>query len=1226
VKGNVDAAGVSTTGAINVNNAATACVADSEGFYRNPCAANSQIGATDLWKVQFTNGGNVASTDATIVDVLPKSGDVYLGTGASRGSTYRPVFAGDLTLATDTVGGTTYTWDVTTTANPCPNFMTDSLCTTATWVDGATFPTASYGSITAIRINLEFPVGGLPPAATLAFTYETVNTPTTSASDGLAPVAVPIGTPRAWNSFGVFAQFGSGFVDRRVEPVRAGVQLASAPLQVVKTTSGVSAAYAPTSFSATASCTVAGASVVLPASGALTLASTNATPYTTRIDGIPLGSSCDIVENTTGASSTTYTPTGGAGARLELTTAADSGSPVPSAQIATIDNAYGTTSLTVAKVVSTSATLGSFGPFTFAVDCSVNTGSATVSVPLAAGDASFTLAAGGSHTITGLPVTASCDIRESGSDAANTIAMRVGSGSATTVAQNAPYPVALGTATGYDVTVTNTYTSGLLGVRKEVVGDGGDAYGADHYDVDVSCAYQGDVVYTDSLSITPEVTTLLHPLFPVGTVCTVTETDAGGATTAATPASVTIAAGTTTALLTNRFDTGSLRIDKSRTGAFADYGTGPFEAQVVCTWSKPGHTDLVIPLPDSGIVSLAAPTYSATVTGLIGGADCTVTETKDGLATSQSVSPPSPRYVPTNGTSIVTIVNDFATGSLRIDKVRAFATHDAEVFGDGPFEVLVACSADSDGTWVDLDLGSDATQTLSDSNGYTATIDGLIQGAACTVVETDAGLSITHESSTDTAAAVIPATGVAVATVTNYFDTGALDIEKTADEALVQGGDTLHYSITVANVGAVGAGGVQVTDAIDADLNVLTVTATDWTCAVAARDVDGFGGTLTCDLAAELGVGATAAVIEYTASLRAEVAQDAIVNTAVVTTTTVVVTGDVDTIETPVKWLAVVATTQCLLDAPWLDYTVDAHNLDVSGRTMQVVWKDASGTIVHTDNILIAADGTVTGRLLFPGAAVDADGNGVAWPGWRGALPGETPDWENLVLDPTLPSYGLRSGASVEFVINPSTTVAITYPPATASCTETPDGQDSDLWMSKVASSTMIAAGAEFYYTMQVGNNGLGGVSDVVLVDDVPEVLRIVSVTPADAATPSDPAWVDCAITDRLSSGFGGTITCDLDRGLGYGEQAPDIVLHVQLSPTARAGQIVNTAEVTATDLPTLAGNGLGALTTLSLRDTAVIETLGLAMTGSTPVLGIQLGVGLLALGGLLMFLRRRPA
>src|SRR5690606_9678569 len=123
------------------------------------------------------------------------------------------------------------------------------------------------------------------------------------------------------------------------------------------------------------------------------------------------------------------------------------------------------------------------------------------------------------------------------------------------------------------------------------------------------------------------------------------------------------------------------------------------------------------------------------------------------------------------------------------------------------------------------------------------------------------------------------------------------------------------------------------------------------------------------------------------------------------------------------------------------------------------------------DDIAIAADGVVSGRLLFPGAAIDADGDGVAWPGWRPALPGETPEWENLVLDPSLPSHGLRSGASVEFVINPESTVAIGYPPPPATCAEAPGDVASDLWLSKTASTSNAAPGDVFHYTMEIGNN-----------------------------------------------------------------------------------------------------------------------------------------------------------
>lgn len=1228
VQGDVGTGTTSTTGAVNVNNAATACIADAQGFFRNPCAANTRIGATDLWKLQFTNGGNVPALTATVVDVLPRTGDVYLGTGTSRGSTYRPVFAGDVRLATDALSaGTTIAWQVTTNANPCPSYTSNSTCSTATWVDGATFDTARYDEVRAIRVQYTFPGGELPPAATVAVTYRTVNTPTSTAGDGRAPVTVPLGTPRAWNSFGVFARFPTGYTDRRVEPVRAGVQLASGPLQVAKAITGPSAAYAPTSFGATASCTVAGATVGMPSSGALTLAATNATPYTARIDGIPLGAECTIVETTRGQSSVSYSPDGGTRATLSIATAAGSTAPVPAAQRATITNSYGTTDLTIEKVVSTQATVGAFGPFSFTLACAADTGTSTVSVPLAAGDASFTLADGGSRTITGLPVTATCTLRESDSDGATSIGVRVGSGSSTTVSQNGPVTIALGTAASYTATVTNSYASGLLAVRKEVTGATG--YGDAEFTVEVECTYDGQTLFDDSFTLEDGDTETLTPRFPVGTVCDIAETDAGGATVAAGDRSVTIATGTTTTVLTNRFDVGTLRIDKTVTGPGARFGEGPFEAQVSCTWDRPGASDLVIPLPNAGLVELSARTgYTAEVTGLIAGADCTVTETKTGASTSRTVSTPSPATIPANGESVVGIENRYAVGSLRVDKAFDVAPG-AEGFTDGPFEIELACGIDRDGTWYELDLGGDATQTLSDANGYTVTVDDLLEGATCVVTETDRGLAVSSATTPADGTVVIPAAaaGPVVVTVTNTFLVGGLDVEKTVDESLVQGGDSVHYAIAVENDGDVDAGGVTVTDALDDDLALdrASLVAPGWTCDLTGDDADGYGGTLACELDTVLGVGATAPGIAYTATLRPEVAQDTIDNTAVVASTTTVVRGDSSTVSTPVTWLDVTASTECVQDAPWLDYSIDARNLDVSGRTMNVDWLAADGTVIQTDDVAIAADGLVTGRLLFPGSAVDAQGDGILWPGYRAAAAGETPDWENLVLDPTLPSYALRSGASVAFRINPESAVAITYPPATASCGETPGDLASQLWMSKKASTASLAPGDVFTYTMELGNDGRGAVTGVILVDDVPEMLRILKVTPQAATRAGDPEWLGCTVADRLASGLGGTITCELDRDLGANQRTPDVLLEVQLSRGAPAGAIVNTAKVTAYELPTLGvpRGGGGQLTTLALQDSAVVMA-ALAVTGASTSGAAQLALVLLAAGGLLASLRRR--
>jgi uncharacterized repeat protein (TIGR01451 family) len=1246
VKGDVDALGNSTRGAVNINDANTACVADSQGFYRNPCAANTVVGGTDLWKVQFTNGGNVPAVTSTIVDVLPKSGDVYLGTGASRGSTFRPVFAGGVVLTATglATGATLASWQVTTTANPCPSYAANPTCSAATWLTGSSFPVGNYGQITAVRFTMDYSAvvaspGTLPPAAVVTINYKTVNTPTTSPGDGRAPVTAPMINQRAWNTFGIYATFPSGYTDRRVEPVRAGVQLSAGPLQVAKAITGTGAAWAPTAFAATASCVVAGVPVVLPSAGSLNLAATNGVPYTSRIDGIPLGSVCDIVENTTGASSISYSPANGGGtaAQVTIATAGSSASSVPLGQSATITNDYGTTSLTVHKQVSTTATVGTFGPFAFSLSCTVDNGTAILPVPLAAADSTFTLADGGSHTVTELPVTARCALAETGSDGATTIGIAVDGGSRTTVAQSQAYTVTLGTNPGYTADVLNTYAGGQLAVTKTVIGSGA-GFGTGPFTVHVLCTYDSQTLFDGDFTILDGGTHQLSEIFPIGTLCAISETDAGGATSPASGSSVTIPAptgaqtvGLVTAGLTNRFDTGSLKIVKARVGSAARYGAGPFEAQVLCTWDKPGSADLAIPLPNGGLVSLDSGNgYTATVTGLIGGADCTVTETQTGGATSTSISVIAPAAIPVNGTSTVTITNDYATGNLVIDKVRTGPGKDA--FGAGPFTVAVACTYLSNGASLPIDLGADATQVLDAGNSYHAVITDLLIGAHCVVTETDPGLATSTTYTPGPGDATIVAMGGTDArvVVTNDFQVGHLDVEKTPSVSIVQGGESYDYTFVVKNVGDVDAAGVKLVDVLDPTLKATGIDSTGWvSCDVTGEDVDGFGGTLTCELndAAYpvLPIGATAPTITLTVEVLDTISKDQIPNDVDVTSTTIVVSGDHDSVTTPVKWLSVIAAPQCVKDAPWLAYTVDAHNLDVAGHTLTIDWKDATGAIIHTDSIPVTASGIIHGDLLWPGAEVDADGNGIAWPGWRAAGPGETPQWENLILDPAAYGYGLRSGATIDIHINPSTTVSVTYPPATVACGEAPAGRDTHMWLTKTASRGYIEPGGKFDYTIKAGNEGPGSAENVTLVDDVPGELQVLRITPAVPTDPKAPAWAGCAVVNKDADGYGGQVNCALDRPLAAGETVPDVVLGVKLNPKTTSGTIVNVVTLTAQESPSDPAGRARGLVSFRLQANAVVVTGGtaLALTGGA-TLGVQLALGLLAAGVLLIVIRRR--
>ncbi len=1178
VKGNVT--GTSTSGAVNTTDATIPCVADSDGYYRSPCAAYTVVGGTDRWKLQVTNGGNVPATSAVVVDSLPKNGDTFLKTSGSRGSAYAPTFAGNLQQdATSIAAGTTMSWEYSFTSNPCPAFATDPTCTTATWSASSGLSSSDYSKVTGIRITFAFSGGSMVPGATLAVTYDTVNTPTTSPSDGRAPVTASTTPQRAWNTFGVHATFGSGFLDRNVEPIKAGVQLATGSLQVNKVITGASAAYAPVSYTMNVACTVAGVSIPLPSSGVLAVSSASTVPYSSRIDGIAVGADCLVTENaSSGASSVAYSPasTGGTSGDVSIGQQGGSADVVPTAQQVTVTNSYGTTSLTITKAVTTDTTAGSFGPFTFSLSCTVNNGAQSLPVTLPSSSSSFTLSGGDSKLVDTLPVRSVCLLAETDSGHASSITVSADGGSATSVVQGQTVSIPLSANVAHTALVTNHYKGGTLSVSKTVAGD--TSYGSGPFTVAVTCTWYGQTLYSGSFTIVGGQTVPLSTVFPVGTSCAVSETDPAGATsTSQTASSVLIPAptgvqtvGLVTVGITNTFTDGTFTVTKAFTGAGKTlYGIGgTYTATVTCGWSN-GTTAMTIPLPASGVVTLdPSNSYTATVTGLIAGANCSAVETAVGGATSHTVGTVAPATVPAGGTSAVTITNEFDTGSLVIVKARAGTISAISRFGAGPFTVAVQCSYLSNGVTVPIDLGSNATVTLSPANAYVATIPNLLVGASCTVNETDPGLAVSSALSPSSGTVTIvdsSAPSQATVAVTNTFVAGQLQIVKTASTALVDGSSSYSYTLQVSNPGTVNARGVEVVDAIDSTLKVTSVTAVGWSsCAVTGADPSGYGGTLDCLLGTDLAASSSAPAIAYTVDVLDTIAQDSIYNEATVTSTNPIIDGDTSSDTVDVKWLDVTASTVCVKDAPYLDYTVVPHNLSVAGRTMNVTWADKTGGVVTSVPVALAHDGQIDGSMLFPGAAVDTNGVGTAWPGWRAALPGETPDWDGLVLDPSAYAYGLRDHPLVTFSINPHTTVTVTYPAATSSCEQSGPTRQPDLTFSKTANSTLIGPGKTVTWTMKIGNQGLGSAGSVLLVDPIPSSLRITAVRPATTA--SGPQWTGCTVYGQAVNGYGGEISCSLDRPLNYGETAPDVLLDTIVSPTVAPGMIVNTAHVTAVD------------------------------------------------------------
>lgn len=204
------------------------------------------------------------------------------------------------------------------------------------------------------------------------------------------------------------------------------------------------------------------------------------------------------------------------------------------------------------------------------------------------------------------------------------------------------------------------------------------------------------------------------------------------------------------------------------------------------------------------------------------------------------------------------------------------------------------------------------------------------------------------------------------------------------------------------------------------------------------------------------------------------------------------------------------ASGDCVQDAPYLNWSIDLTDAagsvslpTVASLTMRSS-TDPSLTYVFPD-VPITSTGVTTGSALWPGAAVDGDGRGTAWPGWA-FVDGE---W---VVDDT--NFGWVRGADVELLIevNPSIVIPVSYPNATPECANpavvVPDVTETDMCEGTGRDAVQIATftvtrAANVTYTYTV--NG-GDPIDVVFPDGEDTVT--IAVSPLDmvevTALPAD--------------------------------------------------------------------------------------------------------------------------
>lgn len=542
-------------------------------------------------------------------------------------------------------------------------------------------------------------------------------------------------------------------------------------IQIAKTVSGPGGTdWGNASFGVRLVCTTTDALPTTVYDDVLTIS--KASP-TVTVSNLASGATCTISETAQGgANVVTITPT---------TVVVDS--TPESAQVVNVFNTFRVGTVRVTKVLSGSPA-NSLAPATgfdyeVSLACTRVVNGDTVSVVIPGG-ATRTITGAGTADYTGLPTGASCTVSETVDGHATSATLTPTDGT-----------VIVGNGTTVGVTVTNAFANGSVSVHKSVSG-AAESFAPTEFVATVSCEWQGTAVplaNDGEITLTDDETVTLNNV-PVGSICSVTEEDAGQALpNPSTPATVTVTDGTTptvTLELSNVYNAASLRVTKTVTSDASPVPT-EFGFHVRCEFLEAEVLDVEFTL-DAGAFR--------DFTGLPARSVCEIEETNARAADDTIVSGTSAtgtvfldqdaRFVAidelasdagTDGPrNTATFENLYGVAGLVITKELDGAG--AAQFGLGEtFPVRVVCVYDDEtllDETVNLVAGTSPSHSWSD----------LVAGSECTITEADlngadAVVIAPNDGDTTTVGTVTVADGTAAqVTVTNWYLTGSVEVTK----------------------------------------------------------------------------------------------------------------------------------------------------------------------------------------------------------------------------------------------------------------------------------------------------------------------------------------------------------------------------------------------------------------------------------------------------------------
>lgn len=524
------------------------------------------------------------------------------------------------------------------------------------------------------------------------------------------------------------------------------------------------------SFGVRLLCTTADASPSTVYDDVLTLS--KASPSVT-VEDLASGATCAITETVQGgANAVTISPS---------TVVVDT-TPA-TAQVVNVFNTFRVGTVRVTKVLSgnPAASLDPATGFDYEVSlaCTRVVDGATVSIEIPGG-ATRTITGAGTADYTGLPTGAICAVTETDRGDATSATLTPADGIVT-----------VGNGTVVGVTVTNTFANGSVSVHKSVSGDAADSAPTE-FTATVSCLWEGAAVplaNDGGITLTDDATVTLQDV-PVGSICSVSEDDAGQAIpNPSTPATVTVTDGTTptvTLELSNVYATASLRVTKTVTSDAAPVPTD-FGFHVRCEFLGVEVLDESFTLDADGIRDFTALPARSTCEieetdaragddTIVGGTSATGTVTLDQdarLVTIDELAADDTTGIPRNSAGFE---NLYGVAGLVVTKSLAGAG--ADQFGLGEeFSVRVVCVYDGEtllDQTVELIVGTSPSHSWSD----------LVAGSECTITEPDLlgadAVVITPNDGDDIATGIVTVADGAAAQVdvTNWFLTGSVEVTK----------------------------------------------------------------------------------------------------------------------------------------------------------------------------------------------------------------------------------------------------------------------------------------------------------------------------------------------------------------------------------------------------------------------------------------------------------------